>query len=103
MLMHVAAFFMNHPRFVEAVGELASRVAAGVLAAGVLIHVVGGVLGSFPGASGGTYTAAQFFPGLPTWWLPEGATGFGVWGLVLALGLYAIYAGRTMRRHLEAY
>lgn len=102
MLTHLLAFALNHPRSIEAAGELTSRVAGGALAAGFLFHGLAGVLVGLPGTQG-PIAAAQFIPSLPTWWVPESATGVVAWASVLGVGLAAMLAGRELRRQLEAF
>lgn len=102
MLTHLLAFALNRPRAIEAAGELVSRVAAFVLAAGFLFNALAGVMGSLLGAQG-TVTAQQFLPSLPTWWVPESPAGVVAWAVVLGLGLSAMFGGRQLRRELEAY
>jgi hypothetical protein len=102
MLTHLLTFALNRPRAIEAAGELVSRVAGFVLAAGFIFQALAGVMASLPGAQGAV-TAQQFLPGLPTWWVPESAAGVVAWGAVLGLGLSAMFGGRQLRRELEAY
>lgn len=102
MLTHLLAFAMNHPRGIEAAGDLTSRVAGGAIAAGLLFQALSGLLASLPGARG-PITAAQFLPGLPTWWVPETAAGAAAWAFVLGIGLAAMLAGRDLRRQMEAF
>jgi hypothetical protein len=102
MLTHLLAFTLNHPRGIEAAGEVTSRVAGGALAAGFLFQALAGVFASLPGPQG-PLTAAQFMPSLPTWWVPESAAGVVAWALVLGVGLAAILAGRELRRQVEAF
>jgi hypothetical protein len=100
MLSHLLAFALNRPRAIEAAGELVSRVAGLVLAAGFILQALAGVMGSLPGAKGAV-AAQEFFPGLPTWWVPESAAGVVAWAVLLGLGLGAVFSGRHWRRVLE--
>ena len=102
MLTQLLAFALNRPRAIEAAGEVASRVAGFVLAAGFVFQALAGVMARLPGAQGAV-TAQQFLPGLPTWWVPESAAGVVAWAVVLGLGLSAMFGGRQLRHELEAY
>lgn len=101
MLVHFLAFAMNHPRGVESAGNVTCRVAGSVLASGLLLRALAGVMSSLPGAQG-QVTAAQFFPGVPTWWVPESPGGAAAWAFVLGCGVAAMLAGRELRRQMEA-
>lgn len=102
MLTHVLAFAMNHPRSIQAAGELTSRVSGGALAAGLIFNALAGVFARLLGAQG-PITAAQFLPAVPTWWVPESPAGAAAWAFVLGLGLTAMLVGRELRRQMEAY
>lgn len=99
---HLLGFALNRPRAIEAAGEVVSRVAGFVLAAGFLFEALAGVMGSLPGAQG-TVTAQHFLAGLPTWWVPESVAGVTAWAVVLGLGLSTMFGGRQLRREMEAY
>ncbi|MEK7995232.1 MAG: hypothetical protein AAB403_15615 [Planctomycetota bacterium] len=101
MLTHLLAFALNRPRAIEAAGDLTSRVASCVLAAGFIFKALAGFMTSLPGAQA-SITAQQFLPGVPTWWMPESSEGVLAWGLVLGLGISAMLVGRLLRRELEA-
>lgn len=102
MLTHLLAFALNRPRAIEAAGELVTRLAGFVLAAGFIFQAIAGLMAGLPGAQG-TVKAQQFLPGLPTWWVPESEAGVVAWAVVLALGLSAMFGGRQLRRELQVY
>lgn len=99
---HALAFVIDHPRGVEAAGDVTCRVAGGALAAGFLFQAVGGIMASLPAAQG-AITAAQFLPGVPTWWVPESPGGAAAWGVILGVGIVTMLAGRELRRREGAY
>jgi hypothetical protein len=96
------AFAMSHPRGIEAAGDVTCRVAGSALAVGFLQQAVAGVMSSLPGAQG-QISAAQFLPGVPTWWVPESPAGTAAWAFVLGCGVAAMLAGRELRRQMETY
>ena len=102
MVTSLLGFAFEHPRAIETAGELTARVAGVALAAGALFQALAGVLASLPGAQPGR-GAHSFLPGLPTWWVPESAAGVLAWSIVFGVGLTAMFAGRQLRRDLEAY
>lgn len=101
MLNYLLAFALSSPRGIELVGDLTSRVAGCVLAAGFIFKALAGFMSSLPGTHANV-TAQQFWPGVPTWWVPESSVGVLAWGLVLGLGISAMLLGRLLRRELEA-
>ena len=48
--------------------------------------------------AGGPDTLAEAYPGIPTWFIPEGPFGFIIAVVLVACGLYAAYIARKVER-----
>jgi len=46
----------------------------------------------------GDASLTSIYPSLPTWWIPEGAAGFLMAAILVAIGFYLVYVGRKLER-----
>ena len=93
-------YFLNPPARLKAFGRVVSGIGMALLVAGVYLNAgVGMIDAIFRRAnSEGPTTLAAAYPGIPTWFIPEGFFGFLIAGVLLAGGLWAMHFARKVER-----
>lgn len=76
MLSRLYELLLNRPALVRQVARLLWQVGCLALLAGVIAAAATAILGVATSTTGGAnVTFHQLVPGLPTWWIPESASG----------------------------
>lgn len=92
-------FFLREPRRLVRAGSGLLSLGGVLIVLGLRVVIATTALSAVTRARGGTaIEAADIWPGLPAWWIPETLFRFG-FALVLSfLGVWAIWIGRMYQR-----
>lgn len=86
----IPLFLLNPPSRLRSLGRALTNGAGLLLLFGaigqVAIAATSGVM-SLAGGVPHVTSLAQFYPELPTWWIPEGALGYGSCAAILVVGI----------------
>jgi hypothetical protein len=96
MLSTLCQYMLNRPSLLRGTARVLWNLGCGGLLAGVLAAALTAILGAMTAFGGSTDASyQQLFPGVPTWWVPESAAGFGVY---LTAMLWAYLLGDFSRK-----
>jgi hypothetical protein len=104
MLEQLVDYFLTQPKRLVTSGQLVARCGSFLLVAGLIAHAATRSLSVVRGMAGAPQAApslADLLPAVPTWWVPESATGFGLGALLLVVGMVALRTGRIYERVLR--
>lgn len=104
MLEHLVDYFLTRPKRLVALGQMLARTGGFLAVLGVIAHAATKSLSVVRGMTGGDQTdptLADLLPGLPTWWVPESAIGFGLAALLFLAGVVELRTGRMYERVLR--
>lgn len=99
MLGPMVEFLLNPPARLKALGQFLSG-GSGVLII-LALYLRSGVLAveivqSMAKAKVTDVTLASMYPGFPTWFIPEGISGFVFWVLIWFFGVYAVWFAKQV-------
>lgn len=105
MVEQIVGYFLTEPKRLRWFGAHLFQIGAFLALAGLISNFFTtaiGVTRSLSGQPASPVMIADFFPGVPLWWVPETLVGASITVVLIVLGLYLAHVGKQIDRFIRS-